>query len=146
MKMHDKNGFSLIEVLFAIVILSIGLLTLAGMQTTAMSGNTSAKDLTIAVQLAEEMVDRIRVNAGDTPNIYDGIDTGAGCGGYADPALGDCTQWQTRLAASGLSNITGTVNVTTNDPINKTTTITVQITWGSNHAVAFTTIMETWLT
>lgn len=143
----NKSGFTLLEVLISIVILSIGLLTMANMQTTAMTGNTSARDMTIAVQLAEEMVDRIRVNAGDTPGIYNGIDTSGACGG-ADPALGDCTQWQARLAASGLSNATGTVNIVTNNPINKATTITVQVTWGTvlNRTVTFTSIMETWLT
>ena len=87
MKSLNNQGFTLLEVLVAIVIVSIGLLAVAGMQTTAISANASAKNGTIAIQLAEEMVDRIRVNAGDTPGIYNNIDTNNNCAGLTDPAL-----------------------------------------------------------
>lgn len=140
-----KEGFTLIEVLVAIVIITIGLLAVASMQTTAASGNTSSRNLTIAAQLTEEMIDRVRANAGDTPNIYNGLDTNA-CAG-TDPVLGDCTQWRTRLQNSGLSGARGQVTVTNNNPIVKTATITVTVTWGTGitRNVSFTTIMETWI-
>jgi len=86
MNIVNNKGFTLIEVLVAIVIVSIGLLAVAGMQNTAIYGNASSRDATYAIQLAEEMVDRIRVNAGDTPEIYDNITTTI-CAG-SDPALG----------------------------------------------------------
>jgi len=144
--MESRKGFTLIEVLVAIVIVSIGLLAVAGMQNTAIYGNASSRDATYAIQLAEEMVDRIRVNAGDTPEIYDNITTTI-CAG-SDPALGDCNQWQSRLQNSGLSGATGTVDVVANVPISKTATITVTVTWGSitTRSVTITTILETWLT
>jgi len=147
MNMLNNKGFTLIEVLVAIVIVSIGLLAVAGMQNTAIYGNASARDATYAVQLAEEMVDRIRVNAGDTPEIYDAITT-SNCTGLANPALGDCTQWQSRLQTSGLSGATGTVDVVANSPISETATITVTVTWGNitSRSVTVTTILETWLT
>ncbi len=155
MNRFNESGFTLLEVLVAIVIVSIGLLAVAGMQTTAITGNASARDATIAIQLAEEMVDRIRVNAGDTPAVYHGLDTNGGtattCTGLSnqiDPALGDCVQWRSRLQNSGLSGAQGTVTVTNDSPISKTATITVTVTWGSitTRTVKFTTIMETWLT
>lgn len=147
MNLKNQKGFTLLEVLVAIVVLSIGLLAVAAMQTTAMLGNTSAMNRTYALGLAEEMVDRIRVNAGNTPNIYNGINTSGACGG-SEPALGDCTQWQTRLQASALPNAFGTVAVTTDSPIPKAATITVIVTWGvgATGSATFTTIMETWLT
>ena len=146
MNIVNNKGFTLIEVLVAIVIVSIGLLAVAGMQNTAIYGNASSRDATYAIQLAEEMVDRIRVNAGDTPEIYDNITTTI-CAG-SDPALGDCTQWQSRLQTSGLSSATGEVDVVTNVPISETATITVTVTWGSitSRSVTVTTILETWLT
>ena len=150
MKSLNNQGFTLLEVLVAIVIVSIGLLAVAGMQTTAITANASAKDATIAIQMAEEMVDRIRVNAGDTPGIYNNIDTNNNCAGLTDPALGDCTQWRARLidASLGLSGARGTITVTDDSPISKAATITVTITWGSitTRSITFTTIMETWLT
>jgi len=148
--MMNQKGFTLLEVLAAIVIVSIGLLAVAGMQTTAITANASAKDATIAIQMAEEMIDRIRVNAGDTPEIYTNIDTNNNCAGLTDPALGDCTQWRARLidASLGLSGARGTITVTDDSPISKTATVTVTITWGaiSTRSITYTTIMETWLT
>src|SRR3989338_9394595 len=147
MNIVNNKGFTLIEVLVAIVIVSIGLLAVAGMQNTAIYGNASSRDATYAIQLAEEMVDRIRVNAGDTPGIYNNIDTNNNCAGLTDPALGDCTQWRARLidASLGLSGARGTITVTDDSPISKAATITVTITWGSitTRSITFTTIMET---
>ena len=159
-RIGDK-GFTLLEVLIAIVILSIGLLSVAAMQTTAILGNVSAMNRSRAIGLAEEMADRIRVNAGDTPNIYNCIDTDipgatavnatpcATSGRPAsDPAMGDYDQWRARLSTSGLPNAFGTVAVQMDSPISKTATITVTVTWGigATGSVTFTTIMETWLT
>ena len=147
MNLKNKKGFTLLEVLVAIVIVSIGLLAAAAMQTTAITGNTSAMNRTYALGLAEEMVDRVRVNAGNTPIIYSGINTSGVCGG-SEPALGDCTQWQARLQASALPNAFGTVAVQMDSPIPKAATITVTVTWGigATGSATFTTIMETWLT
>lgn len=148
MNFKNQKGFTLLEVLVAIVILSIGLLGAAAMQTTAITGNASAMNRSRAIGLAEEMADRIRVNAGDTPNIYDGIDTSVAVCVGSEPALGDCNQWQARLSTSGLPNAFGEVDVQTDFPILKTATITVTVTWGigATGSVTFTTIMETWLT
>jgi type IV pilus assembly protein PilV len=145
---HNSSGFTMIEVLVAVVIITVGLLAVDGMQTSAVLGNRSSNNLTIATQLAEEMVDRIRANAIDSPQLYNAIDTNIACAG-ADPALGDCTQWQTRLQASGLPGARGQVTVTNNSPMAKTATITVTLTWGTGVAIRtiqFTTIMETWIT
>ncbi len=144
--MYNQKGFAMVEVLISIVIIAIGLLGVAAMQTGAMTGNLSANDVVYATQLAEEMIDRIRANSGDTPDIYNSIDTNSTCGG-SDPSLGDCTQWQTRVQASGLRNARGQVTVTTNSPLNKSATITVTVTWGIiTRTVTFTTVMETFIT
>ncbi len=144
MRIDDKRGFTLIEVLVAVAIVSIGLMAVAGMQTTAITGNSSSRDVSMATQLAEEMVDRVRINGGTTPEDYNGIDTSGVCGG-ADPVLGDCVQWQARLAGSGLTSVTGTVTVTADTPITNAATVVVNVTW-SGRSVSFTTIVETLLT
>src|SRR3972149_1789619 len=157
MNTFNQKGFTLLEVLVAIVIVSIGLLAEAGMQTTAITANASAKDATIAIQLAEEMVDRIRVNAGDTPETYHGLDTSGGtattCTGLTaqnDPALGDCIQWRSRLqdASLGLSGAKGTITVTDDSPRSKAAIVTNTNTGGtlSTRSITVRTIMETWLT
>ncbi len=90
------------------------------------------------------MVDRIRMNAGNNPGVYNGLNTAA-CAG-ADPVLGDCTQWQARLLNSRLPGAAGNVAVLVDNPITKTATITVTVTWTAAPPITFTTIIETWST
>jgi len=71
------NGFSLLEVLVAIVVLSIGLLGLAGMQATGLKNNNSSYQRSQANILANEILDRMRAN-------QVGVDAGA----YDDPYSG----------------------------------------------------------
>jgi type IV pilus assembly protein PilV len=145
--MGRENGFTLIEVLVAVVLVAVGLISVAAMQTTAIRGNSFARETTISAQLAEEMVERIRVNALTTPEAYDGIDTTVPCAG-TNPALGDCQQWAASLAASGLPGVNGQVAVAVVDPaVPKASTVTVTVSWGTavTRTVTFTTILETWL-
>ncbi|WP_420468613.1 type IV pilus modification protein PilV [Panacagrimonas sp.] len=55
-------GFSLLEVLIAIVVLSIGLLGLAGLQFSALRGNNQSYERSQAHLLAQEIADSMRVN------------------------------------------------------------------------------------
>jgi len=145
--MRNDKGFTLIEVLISVFLLSLGLLAVAAMQTTAMTGSSSSNNTTLSTQLAEEMVDRIRVNGGDTPNIYNSLNTG-NCTGLIEPALGECTQWRDRLQSSGLPGAAGTVTVVSDSPIQRTATVTVTVTWGltGTRSTIVSTIIETWLT
>lgn len=59
---NNCTGFSLIEVMVALVVLIIGLLGLAGMQSRSLLGNHSALVRSQAVQKAEDILDRMRVN------------------------------------------------------------------------------------
>lgn len=55
-------GYTLIEVLVALVVLSIGLLGVAGLQIAGLRGNLSAASRTQASYLAEDIIDRMRAN------------------------------------------------------------------------------------
>lgn len=59
-KLRRQEGFSLIEVLIALVILAIGLLGLALFQTTAIKGNAIASKWTVATELAQDRLERFR--------------------------------------------------------------------------------------
>jgi type IV pilus assembly protein PilV len=72
--LHRQAGFTLLEILITIVILSIGLLGIAGMQATGLRNNHSAYTKTQAANLAMDMADRIRANP-DARADYAGFDT-----------------------------------------------------------------------
>lgn len=92
-------GFSLMEVLVAVLILAIGLLGLAGLQSTAMKQTHSAATRSKAAVLAYDMVDRMRAN-------LDAVDAGrydvtfAGNGTAGTAAGNDIRHWKAELADS----------------------------------------------
>lgn len=55
-------GMTMTETLVAVVILAIGLLGVAGMQTSNVRNSQSASQRTMAVMLASNMAERIRAN------------------------------------------------------------------------------------
>jgi type IV pilus assembly protein PilV len=55
-------GFTLMEVLVTIVILSVGLLGVAGLQLNSLRGNQNALEGSLAASLAREGVERVRAN------------------------------------------------------------------------------------
>jgi type IV pilus assembly protein PilV len=72
-------GFTMLEVLIAIVVIAFGLLGVAGLQVVALKNNQSASYRLIATTLANDMIDRIKTNtvgliAGEydksNPNAY----------------------------------------------------------------------------
>lgn len=58
----NLRGFTLLEVLIALLVLSIGLLGLAALQTTALRSNQMASMRTLATQAAYDITDRMRAN------------------------------------------------------------------------------------
>ncbi len=61
-KKSNTTGFTLLEVMIALVIFSIGLLGLAGLQSAGVRQNQKSYSRTIATQLVYDMADRIRNN------------------------------------------------------------------------------------
>ena len=58
----SSNGFSLLEVLITVLVLGIGLLGLAAIQTASIRNNQSAYDRTMAVILTDSVIESIRAN------------------------------------------------------------------------------------
>lgn len=58
-----QRGFSLLEALVSIVVLSFGLLGVAGLQAAALKYSRDARNQSVAVNLAREMAEMIRSNA-----------------------------------------------------------------------------------
>ncbi|MES2205722.1 MAG: type IV pilus modification protein PilV [Pseudomonadota bacterium] len=68
----QSSGFTLIEVLVAMLITSFGLLGIAGLVVTSLRYNQTAWQRSVATQLATDMMDRMRANSFAVVN-----DTGA---------------------------------------------------------------------
>jgi type IV pilus assembly protein PilV len=97
-------GFSLIEMLIALLVLSFGLLGIAGLQAQSLKNNQSAYLRSQASLVAYEIIDRMRANRNAAVN--GGYDYQAGA--IADPVPGwptcsgplacdDLTEWKTRF-------------------------------------------------
>ena len=118
------SGFSLVEVLVALLVLSIGLLGLAALQTTSLKYNTESYFRTQATYLAYDIIDRMRANAlGVAGGNYDVPNSGtaatamsstASCGSTScstsDLAKYDLGQWYNRMNAV----LPGSTNPSTN--------------------------------
>ena len=96
-------GFTLIEVMIAVLVMSIGLLGLASLQATSLRFNNDSSAQTQATYLANDMVDRMRTNvsrAADYPAKAEGENTNchkaAGCT-PDEMAANDIFEWNKAL-------------------------------------------------
>ncbi len=106
------SGFTLLEVMVAMLIFSIGLLGLAGLQAVGMSNNKTSDQRGFAVILTHDMAERIRANSRGSSGDYDAIVTGvpatpgtdcvnsANCNSTTLIAVWDIFEWQTLLSTS----------------------------------------------
>ena len=80
----SEQGLTLIEVLVALLVLSIGMLGLAALQASGLSFNHDAYMRTQATTLAYDIIERMRIErddaiAGDFNGSYDPADPGDSC-------------------------------------------------------------------
>ena len=115
----DQRGFTLLEAVSSMIILAIGLLGRAGMQTMAMSRNVDAAQLGRATNLAAGMIERVHYNRQNVADYNGALGTGIDTSNAATippitqlTARGDYTQWRDNLNLSQLDNPVGTVVVT----------------------------------
>jgi len=64
-----EKGSSLVELLVAVTVFAIGLLAVAGMQLTALRGNASAQQVSVASGLAEGVLEEILAWPDDDPQL-----------------------------------------------------------------------------
>lgn len=111
--LHESRtgrGFTLIEVLIAVLVLSIGLLGLAGLQATSLQFNHSANLRSQATNLAYEMTDRMRANRDAALNGQYNLAIDASTPGTGTVPGADLAAWRGALATR-LPSGTGSVAV-----------------------------------
>jgi type IV pilus assembly protein PilV len=80
---NTQQGFTLLEVLIALLVLSIGLLGLAALQTTGLRSNEMASMRTTSTMLAYDITDRMRANPAGRGLVEDETDLD-GDGNFTD--------------------------------------------------------------
>lgn len=95
--MQRQRGFTLIEAMVSLVILSIGLLGVAALQLSSLRSNHSSSLRSQATLLAYDVVDRMRANQNAAlAGNYDISLAGTSAGGTV--ALDDLVRWKQNLA------------------------------------------------
>lgn len=91
-----QRGFSMIELLVAVLVMGVGVLGVTGLQMVSLQNNRDALMRTEALQMAYDILDRVRVNpgAGVPGAAYDGIDFDDAAVAPADCVANNCTAAQ----------------------------------------------------
>jgi type IV pilus assembly protein PilV len=89
-------GFSLIEMLIALLVVTVGLLGMAGLQAYSLRNNVSAYHRSVADDLAYQILDMMRANR---PGALNGsYDTIRGTAASGSRARIDLDNWQSAIA------------------------------------------------
>ena len=99
-----SSGFSLIEVLVSVVVLSFGLLGMAGMQAASLQSNREARIQSSAVVLARELAEMIRGNklAGIQP-----VGTNPYLGSFSSPLVATTPSYCLSVGATACTGGSG---------------------------------------
>ncbi len=141
-----ESGFTVIEVLVSLLVLSVGMMGLASLQVVGLQNTQGGAQRTQASFLAYDITDRMRSNtAAVTTGGYDYVGEPGAAQGNAVACIGvaancsaaqlaafDLAQWQT-LLGTYLSNGFGTIATVDNGT---TTDVTVTVQWADAYTVA----------
>lgn len=124
------KGFTLVEVLVALVVLSVGMLGIAALYLEGLRSGRTALYRTTAVNLAADMADRIRANpqagvayAGTGPGADGGCINGAVDCTAGQLAADDWFDWASRLNTQLPEGAAGEVTVAGAAPVTYTITV-----------------------
>jgi prepilin-type N-terminal cleavage/methylation domain-containing protein len=115
-----NTGFTLVESMLTLAIISVSLLALAGLQITALRGNALSRRITIAASIAEQRIEQLKNTS------------------YANVQAEDATQ----VTASDL-HFTRQV-IVTNGPLPNTKSVSVLVSWqdqSKTHTLPIATII-----
>jgi type IV pilus assembly protein PilV len=139
-----QSGFTMVEVLVALVVLAIGLLGIAALYLNSLQSGRTAIYRTEAINLAADLADRIRMNRTAQAaygTLYADVETPvAACattGGCTDAELAstDLANWKNDIAQR-LPGGQGQVTVTAPVGVDEPATYVVSIRWSEVGEVA----------
>lgn len=142
-----STGFTMIEILVALLVLAVGLLGIAGLQTSGMQATLKAHQRAVALNQSQDLADRIRANINGLRSMayLQTIPTGAptpDCMTSANTctndqlAATDLYNWETNNAAllpSGQGEISCTdIDATTTTLLESGSSCVITVRWDAN--------------
>lgn len=105
--LRSERGFSLIDIMVALVIFSIGILSVGQLSITSRRHASFGREETMAVSLAQEIKEKIfSENFDDVKSIFDNVDTSD-----ADTINDSCRDWADHVADMFGTNGRGEIEV-----------------------------------
>lgn len=123
--MESEKGFTLVEVMLAVCILSIGLLAIASMHVSAIDGNSNSRRLTEAMNYTQDKLEELQTLSYSDDLLKSGDRT------EANPPDGYTIAW----------------NVSVDNPFEDAKLITVTSSWlvaGEDKATQLSTVKYDW--
>jgi type IV pilus assembly protein PilV len=147
--LQDQRGFSLIEALVAFLILSVGMLGIASLQTLSLKSGSTAMYRTAAIMKVDEIIESMRANqtaiasyAATTTDT--GVDHGcrqttavaAKACTTDDLAADDILHWKNSLQTVLPANAGTTASVTVTAPVapEVLSTVVIAVNWSERNA------------
>ena len=109
LEMRTQRGISLIEVLITVLVLSIGLLGMAGLQLMSLRNSQSAMERSVGVVQSYTIIEAIRADADSAKSGRFNIALDDTSSGSTFPALA-ITKWREQLVQNLGESATGAVN------------------------------------
>ena len=129
---NEERGFTVIEILIAISILTVGLLAVASMQVSAIRGNGMSSDLTEALTLAEDKMEYLLGLNYNDPDLDDLV--AGNNANLSTISSGNFDHEELNIDETG--NPGGKFrriwNIADNDPITNNKSIFIIVTWNQN--------------
>ena len=137
--LEKQRGFTLLEALLTLFVLTIGILGVAGLQMRAMSSGGMAMQRTVVLMKTQELLERMRANKANLISYAGaGAGTNGGCsdggGGAAVACAGaamaahDLFQWRSDLVGLLSAAAVGTTPITVTPGASAASPSTIQIT------------------
>ncbi|MDM8535699.1 prepilin-type N-terminal cleavage/methylation domain-containing protein [Desulfobacterales bacterium HSG17] len=125
-KINNPDGFSLMEIMIALAIFSIGILAVISMQVSAIQGNGTGRVVTESVTSLQDQIETIISIDYDNALLDDSDNDGVG--GLDDATSGTADQFQ---AATSDNPYELYYNVANDYPIENTKTLRIIVIWNN---------------